>query len=181
MSFIVTRKKHPIHHAFSFKGVPLKVVDEASYLDGIVSKDLAWHKRTKLQKVTKPWSLWRAKWTSRRHSETLTKENSFGALVLPTVEYASTVWSPHPEELWHDIKMVQRRAARYVMARYGAKDSVTALLQELSWDTLEQQRVKSTQQYGVPHHTSFGDDTSWSIKTERRMIGIHQRSWHSSS
>ena len=42
----ITRKKHPIHHVYALKGIPLKAVNEASYLDVIVSKDLVWHKQT---------------------------------------------------------------------------------------------------------------------------------------
>ena len=59
------------------------------------------------------------------------------------MEYASTVWSPHQEELRHYIEMVQRRAAGYVMARYRTMDSVTAVLQELSLNTLKQWRLKA--------------------------------------
>ena len=36
----ITRKKHPIHHVYSLKGVPLKAVDEAMYLGVMVAKDL---------------------------------------------------------------------------------------------------------------------------------------------
>ena len=73
-------------------------------------------------------------------------------LVQPMVEYVLIVWSPHQDELHHNIEMVQIIAARYVMARYGTTDSVTAMLQKLPWDTLEQQRL-GTHHYGVPRNT----------------------------
>ena len=62
------------------------------------------------------------------------------ALVHPTVEYASTVWSPHQATLSDPIEMVQRRQAQYVMKIYGTFDSVTDKLRQQSWDTLEQRR-----------------------------------------
>ena len=40
----ITRKKHPIHHFYSLKGVPLKAVEEAVYLGVMVAKDLSWGK-----------------------------------------------------------------------------------------------------------------------------------------
>ena len=39
--------------------------------------------------------------------------------------------------------MVQRRAARYTLNRYGKTESVTNMLDELGWDTLETRRKKS--------------------------------------
>ena len=72
-----------------------------------------------------------------------TKEKAYKALVQPTLEYTSTVWSPHQGELRYNIEMIQRRAARFVMARYDQRDSVTEMLEELSWDTLEQRRLKA--------------------------------------
>ena len=39
--------------------------------------------------------------------------------------------------------MVQRRVARYVMSRHQTQDSITVMLQELSWDILKQWRPKA--------------------------------------
>ena len=39
--------------------------------------------------------------------------------------------------------MVQRRAARYCLHAYTKKESVTAMLQKLNWETLEQRRLKA--------------------------------------
>ena len=36
--------------------------------------------------------------------------------------------------------MVQRRAARFVLARFHRRDSVTTMLEELQWDSLEKRR-----------------------------------------
>ena len=41
------------------------------------------------------------------------------------------------------IEMVQRRAARYTLNRYRKTESVTNMLDELGWDTLETRRKKS--------------------------------------
>jgi hypothetical protein len=59
------------------------------------------------------------------------------------VEYASSVWSPHQKGLKYNIERVQRRAARYVTRKYDWKYSVTDMLEDLSWETLEQRRLKA--------------------------------------
>ena len=48
----------------------------------------------------------------------------------------------HQKELIQDIEMIQR-AARYVTKRYDRTDSVTDMLEDLKWETLEQRRAKS--------------------------------------
>ena len=59
------------------------------------------------------------------------------------MEYSSSVWSHHQQELKYIVERVQRRAARYVTRRYDRKDSVTDMLHSLSWETLEQRRLKA--------------------------------------
>ena len=74
---------------------------------------------------------------------TETKEKAYNALVRPTLEYASSVWSPGQKNLSQTIEKVQRRAARYVSNLQSSRDSVSLMLSHLKWDTLEQRRAKS--------------------------------------
>jgi uncharacterized protein (UPF0305 family) len=50
--------------------------------------------------------------------------------------------SPHTKDAINKIEMVQRRAARYVTNRYRNTSSVTSMLGDLEWDTLEIRRKK---------------------------------------
>ena len=68
------------------------------------------------------------------------KTNAYFTLVRPHLEYCSTVWNPHHREQVNKIEMVQRRAARYTMHDYRYNSSVTSMLQELGWKTLEDRR-----------------------------------------
>jgi hypothetical protein len=53
---------------------------------------------------------------------------------VPTIEYCSSVWSPHTKDAINKIEMVQRKAARYVINRYRNTSSVTFMPGDLEWD-----------------------------------------------
>lgn len=62
--------------------------------------------------------------------------------MLPQLEYASAVWDPHLNKDIKACEAVQRQAARFVTNTYRdrAPGSMTRLLDELQWDTLESRR-----------------------------------------
>ena len=59
-------------------------------------------------------------------------------LVRPILEYATEVWDPHYKCLIYKIKMVQRHVARWVLSDYRFQSSVTTMIDQLGWVTLEQ-------------------------------------------
>ena len=61
-------------------------------------------------------------------------------MVIPIVEYACTVWAPYTRKNIQSLEAVQRKAARFVKTDYGFTLSVTAMLQDLGWPTLEKRR-----------------------------------------
>ena len=72
-----------------------------------------------------------------------TKSTAYSTLVTPILEYATEVWDPHHKFLIRKIEMVQRRAARWVLSDYRFQSSVTAMIDELGWVTLEQRRRRN--------------------------------------
>ena len=70
------------------------------------------------------------------------KAQAYISLVRPQVEYCSTIWSRHQQNLVHDLEMVQHRAAPFVKNLYG-QQSATAMLRDLNWETLAQRRLKA--------------------------------------
>ena len=65
---------------------------------------------------------------------------AYKILVRPQLEYVSTVWSPFTKLNINKIVMMQRRAGPWVKLNYSPYDSVTEMLQNLSWQSLEQRR-----------------------------------------
>ena len=61
-------------------------------------------------------------------------------IVLPKMEYAATVWDPYYQNDIQHLEKVQRRAARWVLNDFSRYSSVTDMLQQLSWPTLQVRR-----------------------------------------
>ena len=72
----------------------------------------------------------------------------------PTLEYSSCVWDPHTQSNVNKLEMVQQRAARLVKGEYEKNSSVTSMLTDLHWNTLQKRRmqVKSAMLYWIVHN-----------------------------
>ena len=80
-------------------------------------------------------------------------EQVYISLVRPHLEYCSTVWSPHCKKDINKVKSIQRQAARFVLQRYQRRDSVTSMLKELEWKSLEWRNAASLAMlYKIQHN-----------------------------
>ena len=62
---------------------------------------------------------------------------SYLSLVHPKIKYASCVWGPHEAVHIQALDKVQWRAARWVLSDYGRQSSITIMLTQLGWPTLQ--------------------------------------------
>ena len=70
------------------------------------------------------------------------------------MEYDTTVWAPHTAQNCNKLEQVQRRAARFACHRRERTASVTAMLNDLKWETLETRRnnQRLTMFYRMQHN-----------------------------
>ena len=69
------------------------------------------------------------------------KAVAYTSLVRPILEYASAAWDPHSQNNIKTLERIQRQAARFCKNNYSREPgSVTKLLQELGWETLQTRR-----------------------------------------
>ena len=138
----MTRKRSPHITPYILKNEELGTTKTANYLGVAISSNLSWnsHVSRTAAKGNRALGFIRR---NIRTSCTRVKEKAYKALVRPTLEYASSVWSPGPKTLSDTIERVQRRAARYVCNNYERTASVSEMLESLKWDTLEERRLKN--------------------------------------
>ena len=71
------------------------------------------------------------------------KEATYKTYVSPIVKFATTAWDPHTQRNIRKLEQVQISSARYVTSIYDCRSSVTALLKDLQWPTLQSRRCQS--------------------------------------
>ena len=69
-------------------------------------------------------------------SKKLLCKASYETLVRPILKYANAVWDPHYQADIYHLEMVQRGYARYACNDFGRTSSVTAMLQQIGWESL---------------------------------------------
>ena len=96
-------------------------------------------------------------------------------MVRPILEYASVVWDPTASNDIKKLEMVQRVAARYAKNNYKRETgTVTNLLHELAWQTLEERRKSARLQMLYKIHTGLVDldSNAFYCRADRRTRGI---------
>ena len=136
----ITRNRNVSDSEYKLNGVTLSTVKSIKYLGVTISSDLCWndHIDNITTKANKTLSFVRR---NIKISSPRLKTMAYFSLVRPLLEYVSTVWDPHTTENVNKIEMIQRRAARYVTNQYERTASVTSMLQQLDWRSLENRRT----------------------------------------
>ena len=136
----ITRAKCPIQTKYILHDTVLHTVPSTKYLGVTISDDLSWSPHIDLITKKANQTLGFLKRNIKVHNQDL-ESTAYKTLVRPQLEYASTVWSPHTAT--NIAEAVQRRAARWATRDYQRTSSVTQMLKDLNWRTLEQRRIDS--------------------------------------
>ena len=136
----ITRSKSQVKSRYFMHNQELESVDAAKYLGVTISKDLSWN--THINNITSTAN--KTLGFVKRNVVTKNKDiktMAYNSLVRPQVEHASAVWSPYTKENINKLEKVQRRAARWVSNDYSSYSSVTDMLSNLGWRSLENRRT----------------------------------------
>ena len=138
----VSRKQTPIPYQYELSGQVLEEVKDAKYLGVTVSDDLEWTKHIDVITSKANFKLSFLRRNLKGCPEKL-RETAYFSLVRSFLEYSATVWHPRQKYNSDKLEMVQRRAARFVKGRYGMFESVTQMLEQLTWIPLSKIRENS--------------------------------------
>ena len=135
----VSRIRLPFLHSYTLSGQVLGEVEDTKYLGITLSDNLDWSKHITTTTAKTNARLSFIKLNLKDRPKTL-KELAYFSLVHSFTDYCSTVWDPHQKYNHDKLEIVQRMAARCVKSKYKRTESVTAMLNELSWHSLSKRR-----------------------------------------
>ena len=125
----------------------LAIMTESKYLGLTISSGLSWsrHADNVTKKANSTMGILKR---NIRYAPQITKETAYKTFVRPIVEYAVTTLASFTDTDTHKDEKVQRRAARFVSNDYQRTSSVTEMISNLCWDTLQR---SSYTQHDVHH------------------------------
>ena len=136
----ITHNRNPKIFNYKLGECILESTNSHPYLGVCITNNLSWS--THINNITS--SANRSLGFIRRNLYSCSKpikQTAYMALVRPLLEYSSTVWDPNQKELINKIEMIQKRAARFTTNTYNRTTSITALIKDLEWDTLQNRRT----------------------------------------
>ena len=136
----ITHRQSPLKFDYTIGGKQLQHVTHHPYLGVELTSDLNWeyHINQTVSKSQRTLNLIRRNLYECSQN---TKELAYKTLVRPSLEYASCVWDPFQTNHIHRLEAVQRKAARFVTGQDKWQTSVTALLNDLHWRSLQERRL----------------------------------------
>ena len=171
----VSTKKSEPNKTYMFCGKQLEQVTSISYLGLTVTDKLRWsdHISAISNKASKTLGMIKRNfWFCPK----VVKESLYMSIVRPKLEYASSVWDPYTYKDKYMVERVQRKAAQFCLRNYKPMESVTDMLKDLGWDTLELRRKKArlTTMYKMSHNLlDMNLENHLVPHTETRTRGSH--------
>ena len=144
----------PTPNMYTLCGQTLTSVDSHCYLGIHLTNTLHWTAQTKAASTKAQQTLGVVR-RNLNKCPTHIKAVAYTSLVRPIIEYASAAWDPHSQNNIKTLERIQRQAARFCTNNYSREQwSVTKLLQELGWETLQTRRKSKriTTLYKMDHN-----------------------------
>jgi len=146
ITFKNQNKRKWISHHYTMHGKQIDRSNTTAYLGVQLDSNMSW--TTQVNTVaSKGQKLVGMMWRNLNQCHQRLKEKAYIAIIRPCLEYASQIWDPWQKFNIRRIEAVQRSAARMVMGirhRWQIPDSVTDMITQLKWTSLEERRkIKS--------------------------------------
>ena len=135
----VTIKKSPFKFSYSLCNVQLDGTCYQKYLGVYITCTLSWQMQC-VEAKKKAMRVLGILQRSLSSCDRSVKEHCYLSLVRPIVEYATVAWSPNTKKGIDCIESVQRRGARFVNNDYSRYSSVSSMLTDLNWPSLQLRR-----------------------------------------
>ena len=135
----ITLRRNVIDANYHLGGSMLTMVSEYPYLGLTLTNNMSWqnHINNITSRATRMLGLIQR---NLRGSPRKLRQQAYLSLVRPHLEYCSSVWNPYTKKSVTSIENIQRRAARFVLNKYRRRESVTEMIKDLQWDSLESRR-----------------------------------------
>lgn len=148
----ICKRRNQLICSYSIHGHQLATVKSGKYLGVTLTDNLSWnaHVDQVTKKANNTLSFLRRNLSSCPRQ---TKAQTYQTMVRPVLEYASTAWDPYTQTNVNKLEAVQRRAARFVTGDYRTTSSVSEMITNLGWETLQQRRTqaKLVMMYRITH------------------------------
>ena len=117
----ISNKNSTVNFTYRINNTALEWVTSFKYLGVIIDTKLNWreHVNYAAMKATKILNILRR---NLYHSSNAAKNKSYIALVRPHIDYAAPVWSPHKVCDVSRLEKVQKRAARWIAAKWNRNE-----------------------------------------------------------
>ena len=139
----ITHKHNSVLYNYTIENTAIQQVSLTKYLGITISNYLTWS--THINKITSRALLIKAFLQRNLKScPAHVKLKCYNTMIRPILEYASPVWSPHTRKDIEKLEQVQRYSARFIMADYSRFSSVSNMLSNLNFTSLEIRRQVSS-------------------------------------
>ena len=138
-AIVISRKRHPPVLKLTLCGTQIEQVTSFKYLGVTISQDLSWnlHIAGTCSRARRLLGFIYRSFGGGTEPRALVR--LYSSLVLPVLDYCSSIWDPLFKTLVDKLEKVQSFAARLVTGRW--MDPVEDLSQSLGWPLLAKRRV----------------------------------------
>ena len=122
-------------------GIPLEIVEQHNYLGVCLHHRMSWQPCADFicNKANRLLGFLRR---NLQHCPSKLKECTYKQLILPTLDYWSSIWDSHQHKLIHKLEMIHW-TAWFVMNKPWMKhyhNSISEMLHKLNWPSLQTKR-----------------------------------------